>query len=31
VWGLPAFFGRSIFFAIDGAGAGGKVGPYVAL
>lgn len=31
VWGLPAFFGRSIFFAIDGANAGGKVGPYVAL
>lgn len=31
VWGLPAFFGRSVFFAIDGASAGGKVGPYVAL
>jgi hypothetical protein len=31
VWGLPAFFGRSVFFAIDGAHAGGVTGPYVAL
>ncbi|MDB5822256.1 MAG: hypothetical protein JWR21_960 [Herminiimonas sp.] len=31
VWGLPAFFGRTVFFALDGANAGGKVGPYVAL
>jgi hypothetical protein len=31
IWGLPAFFGRSVFFAIDGANAGGKVGPFVAL
>ena len=31
VWSLLAFSGRSVFFAIDGATAGGKVGPYVAL
>jgi hypothetical protein len=31
LWGLPAFFGRRVFFAIDGANAGGTTGPYVAL
>jgi hypothetical protein len=30
-WGLPAFFGRTVSFAIDGATAAGKLGPFVAI
>lgn len=29
-WGLPFFYGRTIFFAIEGANAGGTQGPYYA-
>ena len=29
-WGLPFFFGRSVYTALDGALAGGVEGPYVA-
>jgi hypothetical protein len=30
-WGLPFFFGRSVFTAIEGRSAGGSVGPYMAF
>lgn len=29
-WGLPFFYGRTVFSAIQGASAGGTVGPYYA-
>ena len=29
-WGLPFFFGRSVYTALEGVSAGGTVGPYVA-
>lgn len=29
-WGLPFFYGRTIYFAIEGDDAGGTVGPYYA-
>lgn len=29
-WGLPFFYGRTIYFAIEGASAGGTTGPYYA-
>lgn len=29
-WGIPFFYGRTIFFAIDGATAGGTAGPFYA-
>jgi hypothetical protein len=29
-WGMPFFYGRTIYFAIDGKAAGGTNGPYVA-
>jgi hypothetical protein len=29
-WGLPFFYGRTIFFAVEGASAGGATGPYYA-
>jgi hypothetical protein len=30
-WGLPFFFGRSVYTAIDGRAAGGSTGPYYAF
>ncbi len=27
-WGLPFFYGRSVYAAIDGVMAGGTIGPY---
>jgi hypothetical protein len=29
-WGLPFFYGRSVFTAIEGQAAGSAVGPYYA-
>ncbi|GAC1518689.1 MAG: DUF3443 domain-containing protein [Collimonas sp.] len=29
-WGLPFYFGRSVYTALEGVSAGGTVGPYVA-
>ncbi|HEX4051987.1 MAG TPA: DUF3443 family protein [Steroidobacteraceae bacterium] len=29
-WGVPFFYGRTIYFALDGAPAGGTTGPYYA-
>jgi hypothetical protein len=29
-WGLPFFFGRSVYTALEGVSAGGTTGPYVA-
>jgi len=29
-WGLPFFYGRTIYFALDGVEAGGTMGPYYA-
>jgi hypothetical protein len=29
-WGLPFYFGRSVYTALEGVSAGGTVGPYIA-